>query len=225
MSNELLMTLDDVIKKRVKEDKSDKFRKLTQPRYKRANYRRRPQGSSTSQFKDTRLRLHIENLNKEMLNTDLSNLFGKYGKLKRCGIHFDKLGKSTGHADVEFTTHEECEAAIKELDHANVVGEEMRVKYASPIGRNNKFRRTRTEGSTLRRTVRKTNSRILRRKRPLSSMNRERRRLSRKTGLRTRRTALNRRRVNTSGTAGGAIKRRRRIFTKTLGRRRMAAKK
>ena len=98
------MSLDDVIKKRLKEDKTGRFRPLLNKRRRRFNKRRYDDSKPKV---DNRRRIRVENLNKDMQNPDLVKLFEKYGKLTRCGIKFDKLGVSKGIADVEFSTHEE----------------------------------------------------------------------------------------------------------------------
>ena len=122
------MSLDDVIKKRLKEDKAGKLRPLLRKRGRKFNRRRFDDSKPKT---DNRRRIKVENLNKDMQNPDLIKLFEQYGKLTRCGIKFNKLGQSKGIADVEFSTHEECEKAINILDNADINGEKIRVKYAA----------------------------------------------------------------------------------------------
>ena len=194
------MSLDDVIKKKLKEEKNGKLRPLMNKRRRRYLLRRKyneknPKG-------DNRRRIRVENLNKDMQNPELAKLFEQYGKLTRCGIKYDKLGHSTGIADIEFSTHEECEKAINVLDNADISGEKIRVKYAAnSFGRFS--RRTRSAG-TQRRNLRR--------------LNRSNRRgvlgRSRRIGRRTR--------MGTSGRKGFRTKRR--FFARTLGRRRQDKK-
>ena len=61
-------------------------------------------------------RLRISNLNKSITNEELKKIFQEYGKLTRCGVHFNKMGDSQGTADIEYETHEEAENAIKKLN-------------------------------------------------------------------------------------------------------------
>lgn len=222
MSNELTISLDDYIKQKMQNDKNGKFRRLVrQHRGGRSGFRNK---FSSDRPKDFRKRLTVENLNKTLLNTDLTNLFSKYGKLIRCGIKYDKMGQSTGLADVEFSTHEECEAAINALDHALADGVEMRVKYTNRIG--GTYRRTKQVGSS-RRTLRKVKGALRRnrlrgadrRARRLRGGRLLRRRAGQRVSLRTRRIA---RKIVASG-AGNGIKRR--VFAKSLGRRRLATRK
>lgn len=199
---EIGMTLDEVIKRRSREDnKTGKtIRKIMNQRNRR--FRRRNNYSSSS--KDTRRRIRVENLNKEFQNSDLTQLFQEYGKLTRCGIKFDKMGVSTGIADVEFSTHEECEKAINTLDNAEIKGEKLRVKYASSV--RNPRRTTRSAG-VQRRNIRRIN-RVRRRGRPRST---------RRMGRRGARAGASSARKSIGGS-------RRRVFARTLGRRRAQKK-
>ena len=146
------MSLDDVIKKRQKEDKTGKYKSLMR-RKRRGIFRKKKDDSNPK--KDNRRRIRVENVNKDMQNADLTKLFEQYGKLTRCGIKFDKMGVSRGIADIEFSTHEECEKAINTLDNADISGEKIRVKYAPNSIRRNSLRR-RSAGA-LRRNLRRIN--------------------------------------------------------------------
>lgn len=193
---EIGMTLDEVIKRRSREDNrtGKTIRKIMSQRNRR--FRRRNNNSS----KDTRRRIRVENLNKEFQNSDLTQLFQEYGKLTRCGIKFDKMGVSTGIADIEYSTHEECEKAINKLDNADIKGEKLRVKYASSA---RIPRRTTRSAGVQRRNIRRIN-RTKRRGRPRST---------RRMGRRGARTGASSARKSIRGS-------RRRVFARTLGRRR-----
>jgi RNA recognition motif-containing protein len=193
-----MMALDDVIK--AKDGSGNRLRNLKNRRQRRSYFNRRYREENPK--KDNRRRIVVENLNKDMHNEDLQKLFEKWGKLTRCGIKFDKLGASKGLADIEFSTHEECEKAIKEIDNAEINGVKVRVKYAP--NRFPKFsRRTRSAG-VQRRNLRKANR-------------------NNRRGLRTRRTA---RRGIRDGTSSGrrTFRTKRRNFARTLGRRRQEKK-
>ena len=188
-----MMALDDVIKANLKNGSG---RRLSYKNRRRTFFRRKYLDEKPR--KDNRRRIQVENLSKVMQNPELQKLFEPYGKLTRCGIKFDKLGASKGLADVEFSTHEECENAIKKLDNAEVNGEIIRVKYA-PNQSSRQGRRIRSVGMQ-RRQMRRMN------------------RTSKRSGLRTRR--MNRR--GTRGTSSGRknFRQKRRNFARTLGRRR-----
>jgi RNA recognition motif-containing protein len=152
---------------------------------------------------DNRRRIRVENLNKDMQNPDLVKLFEKYGKLTRCGIKFDKLGVSKGIADVEFSTHEECEKAINILDNADISGEKIRVKYAANSFR--KFSRRGKSAGTQRRNLRKINRTIRR-------------------GVRSRNRRSGTRGTRLSASGRRSFRPKRRYFARTLGRRRQEKK-
>ena len=195
-----LMALDDVIKANLKNDSGNRLRNLKNRRQRRSYFNRRYREENPK--KDNRRRIVVENLNKDMHNEDLQKLFEKWGKLTRCGIKFDKLGASKGLADIEFSTHEECEKAIKEIDNAEINGVKVRVKYAP--NRFPKFsRRTRSAG-VQRRNLRKANR-------------------NNRRGLRTRRTARRGIRDRTSS-GRRTFRTKRRNFARTLGRRRQEKK-
>ena len=193
-----MMALDDVIK--AKDGSGNRLRNLKSRRQRRSYFNRRYREENPK--KDNRRRIVVENLNKDMHNEDLQKLFEKWGKLTRCGIKFDKLGASKGLADIEFSTHEECEKAIQEIDNAEINGVKVRVKYAP--NRFPKFsRRTRSAG-VQRRNLRKANR-------------------NNRRGLRTRRTARRGIRDRTSS-GRRTFRTKRRNFARTLGRRRQEKK-
>ena len=195
-----LMALDDVIKANTKDGKGGRLKNITNRRRRRSYFNRLYKRENPK--KDNRRRIQIENLHREMQNPDLQKLCEPCGKLTRCGIKFDKLGASKGIADVEFSTHEECEKAINKLDNAEINGVRIRVKYA-PSQTNRYGRRNRSAGVQ---------------RRNLRRMNRNNRR-----GLRTRRMG---RRGNRDRTSFGrkGLRPKRRNFARTLGRRRQEKK-
>ena len=179
------LSLDDVIKRRLKEEKSGKFRRLMR--------RQKPNV-------DNRRRIRVENLNKEMQNSDLTKLFEQYGKLTRCGIKFDKMGVSRGIADIEYSTHEECEKAINILDNADISGEKIRVKYApNSFGRYSSRRRS--SAGVQRRNLRRINR-------------------SNRAGQRSRTRRLGTRNRRLGATRRKSFRPKRRYFARTLGRKR-----
>lgn len=146
--NMVNVALDDLIQKKGKEGKIYRHRRY----FRRRRYNTE---KKTEPGKDNRRRLKVENLNKEMQFSGLSELFGKYGNLTRCGLHYDKEGKSIGVADIEYSTHEEAEEAIKKLNDADIEGVKIKVAYASTKFRF--FRRNRNRNNYRRRFVNYTN--------------------------------------------------------------------
>ena len=155
--------------------------------------------ASTRGKLNERRRIKVYNLNKEFQNTELKKLFEPYGKLVRCGIHFNKMGESKGTADIEFSTHEECESAINKLDNAEIDGVKVRVKYAD-FGP---------------RTTRRTNA-LSQRRRNAREINRENKRNKTST-----RRGIRKAGEKSGRKVGSSLStRRRRAFRRVLGRRR-----
>ena len=147
-------SLNEVIKANKNERRGRRIRKINNRRNSRSVYRPRYYKENNTK-KDNRRRILVENLNKEIQNPELQKIFESCGKLTRCGIKFDKLGASKGLADIEFSTHEECEHAINKYDNAEINGVRMRVKYAS--NNSTRFRRRTSSTATQRRNVRRIN--------------------------------------------------------------------
>ena len=147
-------SLNEVIKANKNERRARRIRKINNRRNSRSVYRPRYYKENNTK-KDNRRRILVENLNKEIQNPELQKIFESCGKLTRCGIKFDKLGASKGLADIEFSTHEECERAINKYDNAEINGVKMRVKYAS--NNSTRFRRRTSSTATQRRNVRRIN--------------------------------------------------------------------
>ncbi len=56
-------------------------------------------------------------------------LFGHIGPLKRCGIHWDPLGKSKGTAHIQYEKAEDAAKAISEYNGADLDGNKLVVEY------------------------------------------------------------------------------------------------
>ena len=166
----------------------------------RSSFKRNTQRSASTRGKlNERRRIRVFNLNKEFQNTELKKLFEPYGTLIRCGIHFNKMGESKGTADIEFSTHEECESAISKLDNAEIDGVKVRVKYAD-FGP---------------RTTRRTNA-LSQRRRNAREINRENKRNKTSTRRGIRKVG-----EKSGRKVGSSLStRRRRAFRRVLGRRR-----
>jgi len=187
------VSLDEVIKRQRSEGINIRFNnRRSRRRYLRRRY------NIENQKTDNRKRLRVEGLSKDIQNPDLTKIFEPYGKLIRCGIKFDKLGNSTGIADVEYETHEECEEALKKLDCFKINDVEIHVKYAPNSGR---FRRMRSAGF-----IRRNYRRLNRSRRNMSTRRR------RNIGIRRSRAGLRQR--------NNFERKKRRFFAKSLGRRR-----
>lgn len=134
---EMDMDLEEIIKKRKGEGvRFRNFRRRGRFDRQRPYNAQKIYNKKINPSKDNRRRIKVTNLNKELNNSGLKELFHPLGTLTRCGIHFDKLGISTGKADIEYSTHEEAQKAIDNLNGADINGEKITVKYAPSRFRN-----------------------------------------------------------------------------------------
>ena len=138
MESKLNKTLDELAaesKKQKRKRVLNKRRNSQRNLYKKRNETtRRKRGRITNEKlnnKDLRKRLIISNLDKSYTNEQLKKLFEEYGKLTRCGIHFNKLGESLGTADIQFEKHEDAEKAINKLNNTTVGNSNIIVKYSN----------------------------------------------------------------------------------------------
>ena len=77
--------------------------------------------------------IYVGNLNYEVNQEDLNEVFSEYGKVKRVHLPTDReTGRKRGFGFVEMETDAEEEAAIETLDGAEWMGRELKVNKARP---------------------------------------------------------------------------------------------
>lgn len=77
--------------------------------------------------------IYVGNLNYEVAQEDLNEVFGEYGTVKRIHLPTDReTGRKRGFGFVEMSTDEEETAAIEALDGAEWMGRTIRVNKARP---------------------------------------------------------------------------------------------
>lgn len=77
--------------------------------------------------------IYVGNLNYEVTQEDLNEVFGEYGTVKRVYLPTDRdTGKKRGFGFVEMETDEEEAEAISHLDEAEWMGRTIRVNKARP---------------------------------------------------------------------------------------------
>lgn len=78
-------------------------------------------------------RLYAGNLNFEITDSALREIFSRAGGVERAEVMKDRwTGVSRGFGFVDMMTIEDAEAAIGELDGAEVMGRALRVAIAKP---------------------------------------------------------------------------------------------
>lgn len=84
--------------------------------------------------------IYVGNLNYEVSQEDLSEVFSEYGKVKRVHLPTDReTGRKRGFGFVEMETEAEEEKAIETLDGAEWMGREIKVNKARPRENRNSF--------------------------------------------------------------------------------------
>ena len=84
--------------------------------------------------------IYVGNLNYEVSQEDLSEVFSEYGKVKRVHLPTDReTGRKRGFGFVEMETEAEEEKAIETLDGAEWMGRELKVNKARPRENRNSF--------------------------------------------------------------------------------------
>jgi RNA recognition motif-containing protein len=84
---------------------------------------------------EAKRRIFIKNLHLKAKNSDLCKHFKQFGTLTRCGVLWDKMGKSRTVAIVEFETTAEAEKALKESKGVEVKGQAMEVAWAEALAK------------------------------------------------------------------------------------------
>lgn len=77
--------------------------------------------------------IYVGNLSYEVTETDVSDVFGEYGTVKRVKLPVDRLtGRMRGFGFIEMSSEAEEESAIQALDGAEWMGRSLKVNKARP---------------------------------------------------------------------------------------------
>ncbi len=84
--------------------------------------------------------IYVGNLNYEVNQEDLNEVFSEYGSVKRVHLPTDReTGRKRGFGFVEMETEAEEDKAIETLDGAEWMGRELKVNKARPRENRNSF--------------------------------------------------------------------------------------
>ncbi len=84
--------------------------------------------------------IYVGNLNYEINQEDLSEVFSEYGNVKRVHLPTDReTGRKRGFGFVEMETEAAEDKAIETLDGAEWMGRELKVNKARPRENRNSF--------------------------------------------------------------------------------------
>jgi len=77
--------------------------------------------------------VNITNLHYEVLEDELVELFGTFGKVVKATIVYDDAGRSTGEATVLFQSESQAEKAAQEYNNRAIDGETMTVEVGKTV--------------------------------------------------------------------------------------------
>eukprot|EP01025_Chloroclados_australasicus_P053802 TRINITY_DN635_c0_g1_i1.p1 TRINITY_DN635_c0_g1~~TRINITY_DN635_c0_g1_i1.p1 ORF type:complete len:282 (-),score=28.62 TRINITY_DN635_c0_g1_i1:174-1019(-) len=72
--------------------------------------------------------LVVSNLNYNVSNEDIHELFSRIGDVRKYGIKFDRSGRSEGIAEVEFVNAQDAQNAVKQYDGVMLDGKRMSIQ-------------------------------------------------------------------------------------------------
>ncbi|KAI0516304.1 hypothetical protein KFK09_008976 [Dendrobium nobile] len=73
-------------------------------------------------------KLYISNLDYGVSNGDIKELFSEVGDLKRCTVHYDRNGHSSGSAEVIYVRRSDAIAAVKRYNNVQLDGKPMKIE-------------------------------------------------------------------------------------------------
>nr|XP_051200604.1 THO complex subunit 4B-like [Lolium perenne] len=76
----------------------------------------------------TPTKLYISNLDYNISNEDIKDLFSEMGEIKCYSINYDKSGRSKGTAEEVFSTKAEALAALKKYNNVQLDGKPMKIE-------------------------------------------------------------------------------------------------
>ncbi|KAI5066201.1 hypothetical protein GOP47_0018825 [Adiantum capillus-veneris] len=77
---------------------------------------------------ETGTKLYLSNLDYGVSNEDIKELFSEVGDLRRCGIHYDRSGRSKGTAEVVYARRQDAVIALKRYNNVLLDGKPLKIE-------------------------------------------------------------------------------------------------
>ncbi|KAK1403586.1 THO complex subunit 4 [Heracleum sosnowskyi] len=84
-------------------------------------------------YVQTGTKILVSNLDYEVSDDDIKDLFSVVGDVKKISVHYDKSGRSEGTAEIVYSQWKDAEAAVKRYNSIQLDGKPMEVKIVGMV--------------------------------------------------------------------------------------------